>query len=151
MAQVWIKGKMRLLSTPLLCRCVQVCVVKMYLEQVADLGVVVHDLANRGHQLDDLLGHDVGRCSLAAEDADTGHHLLALLGAGGLDLQVAVHDGEHVEVLALVLVDALDLDVVQGIGRHADAGLALQVEAQESVCTLLINNLNSSMKYTAAS
>lgn len=48
-------------------------------------------------------------------------HLLALLGAHALDLLVAVHDAEQVEQLALVLVDALDLDVHEGLGVEVDA------------------------------
>ena len=86
-----------------------------HLEQVSDFSIVVDDLAHSGDQADHLLGHVVGGGSLAAKDADTGHKLLALLGAGGLDLQVAVDDGEHVQVLALVLMDALDLHIVHGV------------------------------------
>ena len=43
-------------------------------------------------------------------------HLLALLGAHGLDLAVAVDDGEGVHELALVLVDALDLCHQRAVG-----------------------------------
>ncbi len=103
----------------------------MYLEQVADLGVVVHDLTHSSHQSDHLLGHVVGRGSLATEDADAGHELLALLWAGGLDLQVAVDDGEHVQMLALVLVDALDLDIEHGVGGHINTHIGLPDTAQK--------------------
>ena len=54
-------------------------------------------------------------------------HLLALLGAHALDLLVAVHNAEQVEQLALVLVDALDLDVHEGLGVEVDAGQLLDL------------------------
>ena len=54
-------------------------------------------------------------------------HLLALLGAHALDLLVAVHNAEQVEQLALVLVDALDLHVHEGLGVEVDAGQLLNL------------------------
>lgn len=45
------------------------------------------------------------------EVSNTSTHLLALLRAHCLELLVAVDDGEHIQVLALVLMNALDLDV----------------------------------------
>jgi hypothetical protein len=49
------------------------------------------------------------RRGLAADRDDARRRLLALLGAHLLELLVAPDDAEHVEQLALVLVDALDL------------------------------------------
>ena len=98
---------------------------RAHLQQVTNFCVIVDDLANSSDQADHLLGHVVCGCRLAAKDTDAGHELLALLGAGRLDLQVAVDDGEHVEMLALVLVDALDLDVKHGIGGHIHANIGL--------------------------
>jgi hypothetical protein len=63
---------------------------------------------------------------LAADHHDARHKLLALSRRGRLDLVVAPGHGEQVEVLALVLVDALDLDVVQRRGRQRDARALLQ-------------------------
>jgi len=48
-------------------------------------------------------------------------YLLALLRAQALDVLVAVHNAEQVEQLALVLMDALHLDVHQGLGVQGDA------------------------------
>ena len=45
-----------------------------------------------------------------------GGDLLALGRAHVLDLVVAVHNAQQVEQLALVLVDALDLDIHEGFG-----------------------------------
>ena len=47
-------------------------------------------------------------------------YLFALCRAHLLDLLVAVHDAEHVEQLALVLVDALDLHIHEGLGVEGD-------------------------------
>mmetsp|Transcript_1099 Transcript_1099/g.3058 ORF Transcript_1099/g.3058 Transcript_1099/m.3058 type:complete len:928 (+) Transcript_1099:706-3489(+) len=85
---------------------------------VLGVGVVVDLLAHRVDQADDALGHVVRGRGLAADDAHARHRLLALRGAHRLELLVAVDDGQHVEVLALVLVDALDLDVEQRV--HVD-------------------------------
>ena len=48
-------------------------------------------------------------------------HLQALFRAHLLDLVVAVHNAEQVEQLALVLVDALDLDIHEGFWVEGDA------------------------------
>lgn len=48
-------------------------------------------------------------------------YLGALLRAQALDALVAVHNAEQVEQLALVLMDALHLDVHQGLGVQGDA------------------------------
>ena len=47
-------------------------------------------------------------------------YLFALSRAHLLDLLVAVHDAEQIEQLALVLVDALDLHVHEGLGVEGD-------------------------------
>ena len=77
------------------------------------LAVVVDDLADAVDELDDELGGVVAGRGLAAED-DGARGLLAL----GIELEPAVEgDGvQHVQVLALVLVDALDLHVEHRLG-----------------------------------
>mmetsp|Transcript_25034 Transcript_25034/g.45315 ORF Transcript_25034/g.45315 Transcript_25034/m.45315 type:complete len:668 (-) Transcript_25034:335-2338(-) len=79
------------------------------------LGVVVDDVSNRRHKRDDALGHVVGGGGLAADDYDTGRRFLALFRSHILELLVLPDDGEQVQMLALVFVDALDLDVEEGI------------------------------------
>ena len=54
-------------------------------------------------------------------------YLLALLRAQALDVLVAVHNAEQVEQLALVLMDALHLDVHQGLGVEGDASQVLNL------------------------
>ncbi len=55
-------------------------------------------------------------CSLSCKDNHTGHGALALVGGHCLEVQVAAAARQDVEELALVLVNALDLDVKQRVG-----------------------------------
>mmetsp|Transcript_40032 Transcript_40032/g.119234 ORF Transcript_40032/g.119234 Transcript_40032/m.119234 type:complete len:351 (-) Transcript_40032:1752-2804(-) len=82
---------------------------------LVSLRVVVDLLTNRGRQADDAFSHVVCRRGLAADDAHSRSGLLALLWRHLLQLLVAPDDGQQVEVLALVLVDALDVDVEHGV------------------------------------
>mmetsp|Transcript_40127 Transcript_40127/g.103876 ORF Transcript_40127/g.103876 Transcript_40127/m.103876 type:complete len:708 (-) Transcript_40127:720-2843(-) len=107
------------------------------LEQVADVGVVVDLVADRADQLDDALGHLVARGRLAADDAHAGLDLLALFGSHLLDLRVSVDDAQHIHELALVLVDALHLDVKQRVGADGDAGEGLDLGRQPGLVLLL--------------
>jgi hypothetical protein len=72
---------------------------------------------------------------LAADDAHAGDHGLSLRGRHVLDAVVAVDDAQHVEQLALVLVDALDLPGCVGVrrGRGRHGGLVKSENRQ--VCT----------------
>ena len=74
--------------------------------------VVLNELLQAEDQVDDVLGHDVGRGGLGAEDDRNG----VLRQAALLDLQVLLDDVQGVHLLALVLVEALDLDVEDGVG-----------------------------------
>lgn len=49
------------------------------------------------------------------------HYLLPVLGGHGLELEVPVDDAKDIELLAFVLVHALDLNIKQGAGVDADA------------------------------
>ncbi len=76
-------------------------------------------------ELDDQLGRIVaGRC-LAAEDDGSRRGI-----AAALEVTVQRHRVQHVEVLALVLVDALDLHVEHGVGQQLDAVRVLRVSRQ---------------------
>lgn len=48
-------------------------------------------------------------------------HLLTLITAHVLDLMIAVHNAEQIEQLTLVFMDALDLDVHEGLGIEGNA------------------------------
>ena len=89
-----------------------------HLEQVAAVGVVVDHLSDAVDQANDQLGHGVARCGLAGEHHRAWRHALR---AALFDPQVAVHQLQGIEVLALVFVDPLDLDVEQGGGIHQQA------------------------------
>ena len=54
-----------------------------------------------------------------------------------LDELVAVDDGDHVHVLALVLVDALDLHVVHGVHGDGDARPLLDLRRQSLLVVVL--------------
>ena len=64
--------------------------------------------------MDDVLGHGVGRGGLGAEQHRDGPGRLV----AALDLAVFVDDPQGVHLLALVLVQALDLDVKDGVFVH---------------------------------
>ncbi len=73
-------------------------------------------------EFDDVLGHHVTRRRLAADD-DHPRRTLAMLAA--LDPIVQMNRVQHVEQLALVLVDSLDLHVEQHIRIDDDPRLRL--------------------------
>lgn len=100
------------------------------LEQVTNLLVLVDDSANVVDQVNDLLGHPVAGSSLSTKDGDARRHLLAVLGRHGLERQVSVDDAKDVHLLALVLVDSLDLDVEERGGIDTDARRGLDVLGQ---------------------
>mmetsp|Transcript_7728 Transcript_7728/g.31337 ORF Transcript_7728/g.31337 Transcript_7728/m.31337 type:complete len:442 (-) Transcript_7728:2154-3479(-) len=87
--------------------------------------VVVHSLAHGASELDDLLGDFVPRCRFPGDDADAGQHPRPLLGGRPGDDRIPVHYSEHVQQLPLVLVYALHLHVVYGVGHevHTHVGL----------------------------
>ena len=76
--------------------------------------------------MDDVLGDDIGRGGLGPEDHGQGTAGLV----PGLDLLVLPDQVQGVHLLALVLVQALDLDVENGVGVRLYPGLLLQVPAQ---------------------
>ena len=67
--------------------------------------------------MDDVLRDSVGRRRLAAKDDGDG----VLGSVAVLDIEVLPDDVEREHLLALVLVDALDLDVDDGVGRNGHA------------------------------
>ena len=75
------------------------------------------------NEADDALCHVVTWGCLPAKDRDPGHHILTLCGGEGFDPLIPVDAVQGIELLALVLVDALDLDVKQSGGINADATL----------------------------
>ena len=84
--------------------------------------IAVDHLGHLADQGDDALGHEVARRRLAADQYAAGSpvRVLAILQAG-----VEVDHMEDVEELALVFVDALHLDVEQGIRVEVDTAVLL--------------------------
>ena len=81
------------------------------LQLVADIRVVVHDVRDRGNQLNDHLSGVIARSRFPSDQNHPGDNLLALIIGAVLQPQISVDDIEDVHKLALVLVQALDLDV----------------------------------------
>mmetsp|Transcript_41521 Transcript_41521/g.96930 ORF Transcript_41521/g.96930 Transcript_41521/m.96930 type:complete len:774 (+) Transcript_41521:686-3007(+) len=97
------------------------------LQVLRGVGVVVDDGADSVCERNDLLGHKVPGGRLAPDEAGALDNVLALVGRHALDRVVAVDDLKDVEELALVLVDALDLDVKHGVGVDVDVHRLLDV------------------------
>lgn len=76
-----------------------------------------HLLGHGGDELDDALGHLIPRRGLAPDDAHARDHASPLRPRQLPDGVIAVHDAQHIQQLALVLVDALDLCRVVVVGR----------------------------------
>ena len=94
------------------------------LEPVAHVGVVVDHVGHRVDELDDELGHAVAGRGLAAEDEGARRHVGLRV---ALEALVEREDVQHVQVLALVFVEALDLDVEERRpGSTVDAGALLR-------------------------
>jgi len=114
------------------------------LEPAAQPGVVVDDLADIVDELDDALGRHVAGGRLAGEDHRARHPVGRGVGQHGL---VARHHLQHVEQLALVFVDALDLHVEQAgrVDHHArgsrdvrgQARLVGMLDGEEGVAEIL--------------
>ena len=86
--------------------------------------VGVDGVADGGNHLDDPLGHEVSGCGFAAEDERPRRDYQA-----GILLEPVVegNDVQHVEVLAFVLVDPLDLNVEHPGRIQLDVGRRVQV------------------------
>ena len=83
-------------------------------------------------QVNDALGHGVGRRGLAGEDDAARRRIV---GDAVNDGVVVGDDVQHVEQLPLVFVDALDLYVEQRVGVERDVQLAFDVFGQtQLVC-----------------
>ena len=107
-----------------------------HLELVADQRVIVDHGSHVVDQLDDLLGADVTGRGLAADQ----HAAIdPALGIAGMDAVVQVNHVQHIEQLALVLVDALDLDIEHRGRIEHHAGVMLNHIGQ----ALLVGQANS--------
>ena len=93
------------------------------------VGVVCDPLRQRQDQMDDVLGDGVGRGRLAAKDDGDG----VLRSVAVLDVEVLPDDVEREHLLALVLVDTLDLDVDDGVGGNRHALLECHELAHDSL------------------
>ena len=84
------------------------------LELVTHAGILIHRIGHIVDQLDDQLGHVVGRGRFAGEHDHTRHHIGLRVAQDALVARDHVQD---VEQLALVFVDALDLHIKHGVHR----------------------------------
>ena len=91
-------------------------------QALAHRRVAIEQVAYRVDQPDDELGHEVAGGRLAAEHESPRRGVAV---AAGLQPQVVRDHLQHVQVLALVLVDALDLHVEHRRGVDDDPGLRL--------------------------
>lgn len=107
------------------------------LEQIANVLVIVDDGSDSVDQVNNLLGHPVARSSLATKDGNSGLELLPLLRRKRLEGKVAVDDTKDVHLLALILVDTLDLDVKEGRGVDIDTGSVLDVLGEADLVGIL--------------
>ena len=74
--------------------------------------------------LDHVLGHDIPGGRFAADDDGPRHQVVAVAAANAV---IQVYGVQHVQQLALVLMDALDLHIEQHVGRNGQPCLALEV------------------------
>ena len=92
-----------------------------------DIRIAVDHVGHGIDQFDDQFGQVVGRCRLSGEDDGARHHVRL---RGGFDAVKKSDDVEHIEQLAFVFVDALDLDIEQGVGIDAQFDFAQDVTCQ---------------------
>ena len=77
-------------------------------------------------------GHVVARGRLGAEEEGLGREVhIGIV----LQLLVQAHDVQHVEQLALILMQALDLYVEDGVGVEDDPGLPGHIARQNGACS----------------
>ena len=103
-------------------------------EPGAHLRVVLNQGLEAEDEVDDVLGHHIGWGGLGAEEDGDG----PLREAAGLDLQVLVDDVQGVHLLALVLVEPLNLHVEDGIGVQLHP-LGLSEKAAEALLGALLH------------
>lgn len=107
------------------------------LQQVADIRILVDHLTNLVDEVDHGLRHPVSRCGLASKDGDAWSELLLLLGRHLLDLKVAVDYTKDIQLLTLVLVNALDLHIEKCSGVDGDAVVLLDVLCKSHLVRVL--------------
>jgi hypothetical protein len=86
------------------------------LQPAAHQRVGVDGFADGVNELDDELGHAIAGRGFAAEDEGSGHHLRVGV---ALDALEQGEDVQELQVLALVLVQALDQHIEHGVGIDA--------------------------------
>ncbi len=85
--------------------------------------------------MDNVLGNDVGRCCLCAEDgSDRCSWLFAFF-----DLQIFVDEIQGVHLLSLVLMKTFDLDIENGVRVDSNALGLFQIFSQ--LCFFLCLNV----------
>ena len=103
------------------------------LQPLGHFGIGGNDLGQGQQSVDDVLGDDVSRGGLGAEDGHQGNRGQVT----GLDLKILVDQVQQVQLLPLVLMQPLGLNVEHGVGVHSDALLLLKPAAQLPLVFLL--------------
>ena len=84
--------------------------------------------------MDDVLGNGIGRSGFGTEDA----HQRDSRQVPGLDLVVLVDEVQQIQLLTLILMQALGLDIEHGIGVHGDV-LRMQQPVGKSLLVCLFH------------
>ena len=105
-----------------------------HLDEIAHARIAIDDLGRRGDQADDELGEVIARRRLAAEHEHARLHRELRI---GLQPVIQADDVQDVQVLALVLVDALDLHVEDRRRIDDDAGAFLDQSRQRGLVGVL--------------
>ena len=100
------------------------------LEVGSHVGVVCDPLGKRQDEVDDVLSDGIGRRCLAAKDDGDG----VLRSVTVLDVEVLPDDVEREHLLALVLVDTLDLNIDDGVGGDRHTLIERHELAHDGLC-----------------
>ena len=92
------------------------------LEQIPNIGVFVDHLAYAAHEMYDRLRHPISRCCFPAKDGNPRSELLAIFRTHGFNTQVSMDYAKNIQLLALVLVYALNLNIEEGLRVDSHSG-----------------------------
>ena len=107
----------------------EICCDKNKMHILIYIRIIVNDLLQAQKQMNDILRDDIRRRRLRAEDKvqRTDRFL------SSLDLQILVYDVQRVHLLALVLMQPLDLNVKDSLGIQLHAFMLFDVRSKSSL------------------